>query len=109
MVKRPHKGGFTLLEVLVAFVLLELGLLGSVGLLLVASRSLTRAVLVERAAGEAAAVADSLSRNAVRGVGEVLREGWRVAWEPVGGGSLRVMAMPADGDVREPLAVLFLP
>ena len=102
-------GGFTLIEVLVAFVVLELGLLGAVGLLLTAARTLADAIALEGAAAEAATVADSLSRHGVRGSGRVERGDWRVVWEPQGGGGLAVSAYPPAADEGDPAAVIFLP
>jgi len=94
---------------MVALVLLEIGLLGAVGLLVTASRTLSRAIVLERGAAEAAAVADSLSRHGVTGRGEVDRDGWRVVWGPAAGGSLEVSAHPPAGEDAPPSAVLFLP
>jgi type II secretory pathway pseudopilin PulG len=101
--------GFTLIEVLVALVVLELGLLGAVGLLLAAARTLADAIALEGAAAEVASVADSLSRDGVVGSGRVERGDWRVVWEPQGGGGVAVSAYPRAADDGEPAAVIFLP
>jgi Tfp pilus assembly protein PilV len=53
--------GFTLLEVVVALLLLEVAVLAAAGTLVVASRTLTQAELLERAVLEAEAVLDSLA------------------------------------------------
>ena len=101
-------GGFTLLEVLVALTVLELGLLGAAGLLLAASGLISRAARVERAGGEVSAVADSLSREGIVTAGEVLRDGWRVGWEPYARG-LRVWATAPGSEGRGPVLELFVP
>ena len=55
------KGGFTLVEILVALVVLEVGLLGVVGTLWLAAVTLARAELTERGVAEAERVYDSLA------------------------------------------------
>ncbi len=52
--------GFTLLEVILAVLVLQLGVLGVAGLLELTSRTLTRAELVESAVTRAEGVLDSL-------------------------------------------------
>lgn len=106
----PRRGaGFTLLEVLIAFVVLEVGLLGAVGVLVLASGSLSRAALLERAFAEAAQVADSLSRRGGAPSGEVVRDGWRVRWETDAGGLIRVTAAPPGQEGGEALAEVVVP
>jgi type II secretory pathway pseudopilin PulG len=85
-VSAPRTKGFTLLEVVVALVLLQVALLGVLGLFSLSSTRLTQALLTERAAAEVAAVADSLSRVGTREGGESIRGDWRVRWEVVDGG-----------------------
>jgi prepilin-type N-terminal cleavage/methylation domain-containing protein len=77
------RAGFSLLEVLVALVVLEVCLLGVMGLLRLAAHEIARAVLLERVAAEAAEVADSLARSTERRSGESLRGDWRIRWEVV--------------------------
>ncbi|MEQ1857833.1 MAG: prepilin-type N-terminal cleavage/methylation domain-containing protein [Longimicrobiales bacterium] len=57
------KRGFTLLEVVVALLVLEVAVVGVVGALVLASSTLTRAEVLERAAAEAEGVLDSLART----------------------------------------------
>lgn len=78
--------GFTLVEVLVALVLLEVGLLGVVGTLVLAARTLTRAELEERGAAEIARVVDSLvAAGLAAGEGRVPVRGGEVRWRAEGG------------------------
>lgn len=91
--------GFTLIEVVIALVVLEIGVLGVVGTLLLATRTLTEAERTTRAAAEAALVADSLETHGFAGPGEDSFPGGVVRWE-VGGaaGQPVVVAIEADGD-----------
>jgi hypothetical protein len=75
-----------------------------IGLLTLAADRLGRALLVERAVAEVAALADSLSRAGSSAGGETLRGDWRLVWQadPVGlvvRASLRTR--PALGPVVE--------
>jgi Tfp pilus assembly protein PilV len=73
--------GFTLVEVVVAVVIFEVGVLGVVGTLLLASRVATRAEAIERAVATAEGVMDSLlvAGNAA-GTGERVIDGGRLIW-----------------------------
>lgn len=62
--RRRRRGGFTLLEVVVALMVLELAVVGVLGTVLLASRTLHRAERLERAAGHAEAILDSLRGGA---------------------------------------------
>lgn len=83
--------GFTLIEVVVALVLLEIGVLGVVGTLLLATRTLTEAELTTRAAVSAAQVADSLDAHGFAGPGVVAFPGGAVRWQAAGGAGLAVV------------------
>ena len=65
------RSGFTLVEILVALVVLEVGLLGVVGTLWLAARTLTRAEILERGVGVMEGVYDSLSSETAPS------DGWR--------------------------------
>ena len=71
--------GFTLVEVLVALVVLEVGLLGVVGTLVLAASTLTDAQELERAVTIMEAVYDSVARERAPGSGDA----------PVGAGTVR--------------------
>ena len=60
MTRTNLPGGFTLLEVLVALAILEVGLVGTVGVLVIAQRDLSTAERLHIATQAAAGVADSL-------------------------------------------------
>ncbi|GMV07129.1 MAG: hypothetical protein AMXMBFR53_34040 [Gemmatimonadota bacterium] len=85
------RGGFSLVEILVAVVVLEVGLLGVVGTLVLAARELEGAQRLERAVSAMEAIYDSLrASGAGGGEGYTRLEGGGVAWEVGGGGALRV-------------------
>ena len=72
--------GFTLIEVMVALVILEVGLLGVVGTLVLASRTLARASLLERSVGQVESVLDSLAESRTSGMGELAAQGGVLSW-----------------------------
>jgi prepilin-type N-terminal cleavage/methylation domain-containing protein len=91
--------GFTLIEVVVALVLLEIGILGVMGTLLLAGRTLTEAERTTRAAAAAAWVADSLDTHGFAGPGVDSFPGGFVRWEVAEGVSRAVVvATDALGD-----------
>ncbi len=91
--------GFTLIEVVVALVLLEIGVLGVVGTLLLAARTLTEAELTTRAAAATAMAADSLEAHGFMGPGVDSFPGGVVRWEAaLDPGRAVVVATDAHGD-----------
>src|SRR5690606_6597572 len=78
--------GFTLIEVLVALALLELGLLGCMGTLLLAERHMAHAERLHVATQRAAGVADSLLAAGGFGEGEVDGSWGTLAWSGGGDG-----------------------
>ena len=105
---RTVRNGFSLVEVVVALMILQVGLLGVVGLFTLASRRLLHALLVERAVAEVAAVADSLSASGARNGGQSVRGDWRIVWEGQSGGFV-VKASLADRPDREPVVEVEIP
>ncbi len=93
-----RRGGFTLVEILVALVVLEVGLLGVVGTLVLAARTLTRAELEEAGTADVERVFDSLVAGRVTsGEGTVPSRWGEVRWTATAGGSLRlVFGSPID-------------
>lgn len=82
--------GFTLVEVLVALVIFEVGLLGVVGTLVLTSQILTRTVLLERAVGEMESVLDSLAGAPSGQDGRRSAEGGTVLWSVASDGATSV-------------------
>lgn len=81
-----RRRGTSLVEILVALSVLEVGLLGVVGLLVDASRTLGRATLLERSVTLAGNVADSLLGLSDPGSGELRTDSLLVRWDPRPGG-----------------------
>lgn len=97
--------GFTLIEVVVALVLLEIGVLGVVGTLVLATRTLTEAEMTTRAAAEAASAADSLASHGFVAAGAAAFPGGTVRWEAAADGTGRVIVV-ATGARADTLARL---
>lgn len=80
------KRGFSLVEVVVAVTVLQVGVLGTLSLLALAGRTLTEAEQIERALLAATAVTDSLrSAEPPLSDGSRTGRGFRVAWRAEGG------------------------
>jgi Tfp pilus assembly protein PilV len=94
-----RRDGFTLVEVLVAMVVLELGLMGVVGTLLLAARTMRRAEVRERMVAEAARLYDSLTSAAVPGTGVEIGTVGRLRWSVEGNGDLDVEVVDPDDSV----------
>jgi hypothetical protein len=107
--RRPGhvREGFSLSEVMVAFLILEVGLLGVAGLLRLAARELVVARRVEEAQWSVAALADSLVAGMVGDAG-TRDEPWGVLrWAPDGSGVL-VEAVRAEAPDAQPLARVWI-
>jgi len=91
-----ERGGFTLVEVLVALTILAVGLLGSVGTLLVARRALISAERLHLAGQAGVAVADSLLAARAAGAGRLDAEWGTLRWSTEGGG-VRIVAEEPSG------------
>jgi hypothetical protein len=90
----------------IALVILQVGLLGVVGILVSASRWVARAALIEGALALAQPVADSILAVGWSGGGEAVAAPFRAQWSEVGGDlRIRVLLDP-DG---EELVRLILP
>jgi prepilin-type N-terminal cleavage/methylation domain-containing protein len=91
--------GFTLVEVLVAIVVLEVGLLGAVGTLVLAADNMRRAVSLERVVTEVERVYDSLTGAPHSGSGVASVPGGRVRWSVSADGAVRVDALTRSDSV----------
>jgi len=93
--------GFSLLELLIALLLFQVGLLAVAGMLLQGQRVLRRSQLVVRGTLESRIVGDSLFMAVSEEPGEREEPWGRIFWEPVSGspGSLRIMVLaPEESD-----------
>ncbi len=75
-VRRRRPGGFTLVEVVVGLLVLQVGILAALGVLLLATRTMTRAQTLEAMAWRASAVLDSLATVAGRDTAGRVRASW---------------------------------
>jgi len=91
-------GGFTLLEVVMALMVLELAVMGAVGVLVLASSTLGRAERLERAAALAEGVLDSLAVVAAPTDGRASYGAGDVLWAVNPAGEVVVIALGPTGD-----------
>jgi len=90
--------GFTLLEVVIALLVLELAVVGGVGMLVLASATLGGAERLERAVALAEGVVDSLRRSASPVDGAVSYGAGEVRWRVGAGGEVTLVALGPVGD-----------
>lgn len=90
--------GFTLLEIVIALLVLELAVIGAVGLFVLASATLVRAERIERAAALAEGVLDSLVLERSPVAGEAIHGGGHVRWKVGPEGELSLFALGPAGD-----------
>jgi hypothetical protein len=98
--------GFSLVELIIALLLFQVGLFSTAGLVLLAQRNMVRARLTLRAVTEGGWVADSLVEEGARSPGSLPRPWGEISWipDPEGLGGVKVFATgPGTGDT---LAVL---
>ena len=81
--------GFSLVEMVLALLLLQVGILATVGMVLLSQENFRRAELTMRGVLEAAWIADSLSRAGGDGPGSTPRPWGEVSWVD--------MSIPIDG------------
>lgn len=91
--------GFTLLEVIVSLLLLQIGVVGALGTLALASRTLAEAQQTERAVTEAEGVLDSLAGVAGAVSGARAVPGGTIEWSVDGSGVVALRAARDDGRV----------
>lgn len=83
-------GGFSLVEVIVSLLVLEVGILGTAGTLLVATRTLVRAEAEERGVCEVEYVLDSLAGGASVGAGARVTGAGTTSWRVTADGRARI-------------------
>jgi hypothetical protein len=89
--------GYSLVELILALLLLQVGVLAAVGTVHLAQEGLRRSDLTLRGVLEAARVADSLGRSGSTGSGRISYRWGEVVWRPAAGplGAQRVVALSA--------------
>jgi prepilin-type N-terminal cleavage/methylation domain-containing protein len=98
--------GFSLVEVVVALVILQVGVLATMTLTVTALDTLRVAEEVERAVTAIRLVADSLERESAAGTGTVMRGPVTVRWRPAAGGATAVDAEAlVSGRIRAKMRV----
>ena len=93
--------GFSLVELILALLVLQVGLLGAGGMVFLAQKNIRRASLTLRGLVEAGWVADSLAREGAVGSGGYSLPWGDISWgpSPSGMGGLRVVALSVgEGD-----------
>ncbi len=89
--------GFSLLELLIALLIFQVGLIGVAGTLLVAQETVHRSQLLSRATLAAMQVGDSVLVADAGGAGSVERAWGRVSWRPHGEGGMAVASTGPEG------------
>lgn len=97
-------GGFSLLELVLALLIFQIGVLGVAGMVLTAQRTLTRAHLILRGTLDGRGMADSLLAEGTEEAGEMVRPWGGLAWTNEGPRGLKVVATTRGG--RDTLAII---
>ena len=95
--EKELRGGFTLVEVVMALLVLEIAVVAALGTVVLAAETLRRAETLERAAGGMEAVLDSLRRGAGPAMSEAELEDVRVRWSVDSLGKVEMRADHLDG------------
>lgn len=101
--------GFTLVEVVVALLLLELAVAGALGTLAVASRTLGEAEQLERTVTEAEGVLDSLAGAPEAETGARSTSGGVIEWTIDESGAVVLRAVREGGDLWLEVTSALLP
>lgn len=93
------RDGFSLVELLFALVVFQVGILGVAGMILMAQRNLMRAEITARGVLEAQLVADSVRDAGTGGSGSAVHPWGEVSWRPAPGipGGVRAVAFSNHG------------
>ena len=89
--------GFTLVEVVMALLVVEMAVVGVLGTMALAARTLRRAERLEAATGRAEAVLDSLRRGAAPGSGRDVFDDVAVVWTVDSAGAVELTATDEHG------------
>ena len=100
-----RRRGFSLVEVVVAVLVLEVGILGSMGLVLAAARTLRAAEALEVGVAAVEGVADSLAGVSGPVSGRRIGQHGLTTWT-VSGGTVRIRHQPVSGAPSVEAAVL---
>ena len=92
--READSAGFSMVEVLVAMVVLEVGLLAAMGMTLQAQRTLRTAFVLETVSDATEAVADSMTRFGWNGSGRRVMDEGTLRWSSAG---LDVITISFDG------------
>ena len=101
--------GFTLIEVIVALVVLQVAVVGVLGTALVASRTMRTAEAIALRARIASSIVDSLRVDGSPGPGTTLRSEVRIDWIIDDAGVLDLTAATPDSAVLRVRTVVVLP
>ena len=107
----PDARGFSLIELLVALLILQVGLLATAGMIFLAQENLARAERMTRGLLEARRLADSLVREGQTGSGQLTYPWGEVRWEagPSPFPGVRVLALSPGSEDTLAVASAFLP
>ena len=99
----PERGaveprGFTLLEVVIALLVVELAVIAGAGVLVLASTTLTRAERLQRAIASAEAVLDTVVASPVPSGGIAAFVGGELRWQVEESGEVVLRAVESTGD-----------
>ena len=92
-------GGFTLIEVVVALLVLEVAVVGVVGALLLASATLARAAALEHQVAMTEGVLDSLARAASVGADSLRTPAGAIVWTVDDSATIRAWATDTNGEI----------
>lgn len=101
--------GFTLIEVIVALVVLQVAVVGVLGTALIASRTMRAAEAIALRARAASSILDSLRVDGRPGPGGALRSGVQIEWIIDDVGALDLTATTPDSAVLRVRTLVVLP
>lgn len=96
---RAARSGFTLLEVVIALLVLEVAAVGVVGALVLASSTLSRAEALELQVAATEGVLDSLARSSSAGADSIRTPTGAVSWVVDDSARVRVRAFDPHGEL----------